>query len=358
MRLDVVREISIEETARVLQARGIFDVQPSPTSREEWHIDFPIEDRPWSVGLIHGPSGSGKSTLAREAFGDVVTATYPWRQDHSLLDDFPADMSIRDVTMLLSSVGFSSPPQWLRPFHVLSTGQQFRVSMARALAENADLTVVDEFTSVVDRTVAQVGSHAIAKTVRRRGQRFVAVSCHVDVLDWLQPDWTLDMADHTFTWRSLQRRPAITLTIQQVDYSAWDLFKRHHYLTADLHRAAHCYVASLPSGEPVAFIGVIYFPHPKSPARRISRLVILPDYQGLGLTVPFVTAIARIYAARGEKVTAGFAHPALVATFRSQPGWRLYPRVRTEQQRSKPGQTWGGTGRPVWRIEYTGDAQR
>lgn len=358
MRVRAVRETTIEETARVLQARGIFDVQPSPTSREEWDLDIPIEERPWSVGLIHGPSGSGKSTIAREVFGDALAPAYPWRTDRSLLDDFPAAMSIRDVTMLLSSVGFSSPPQWLRPFHVLSTGQQFRVSMARALAENADLTVVDEFTSVVDRTVAQVGSHAIAKTVRRRKQRFVAVSCHYDVLDWLQPDWTLDMADGVFTWRSLQRRPPIRLTIQQVDYSAWHLFKRHHYLTADLHRSAHCYIASLDSGEPVAFIATIYFPHPTAPARKISRLVILPDYQGLGLTVPFATEIAKIYAARGEKVTAGFAHPALVATFRAQPGWRLYPRVRTERQRSKPGQTWGGTGRPVWRVEYLGDAQR
>ena len=60
---------------------------------------------------------------------------------------------------------------WLRPFHVLSNGEQFRATIARALAESAkgrELVVIDEFTSVVDRTVAQIGSAAIAKTIRRR----------------------------------------------------------------------------------------------------------------------------------------------------------------------------------------------
>ena len=41
--------------------------------------------------------------------------------------------------------------------------------------------VFDEYTSVVDRTVAQIGTAALAKTVRARGQQFVAVTCHEDV---------------------------------------------------------------------------------------------------------------------------------------------------------------------------------
>ncbi len=82
-------------------------------------------------------------------------------------------MAIKEITALLSSVGFSSPLAWLRPFEGLSIGERFRVTMARALAETRDLTVIDELTSVVDRTVAQIGSAAIAKTVRRRQPRNV-----------------------------------------------------------------------------------------------------------------------------------------------------------------------------------------
>ena len=85
------------------------------------------------------------------------------------------DGSFKDIVELLSSIGFSSPPAWLRPFPVLSTGQQFRALLARLLAEAAgELVVCDEFTSVVDRTVAQVGSAALARTVRQRGQQFIA----------------------------------------------------------------------------------------------------------------------------------------------------------------------------------------
>jgi hypothetical protein len=68
---------------------------------------------------------------------------------------------------------------------VLSTGQQFRCNLARAVALAADPIVFDEFTSVVDRTVAQIGSAAVAREVRRRKLRFVAVTCHEDV-EWLQ----------------------------------------------------------------------------------------------------------------------------------------------------------------------------
>jgi hypothetical protein len=73
-----------------------------------------------------------------------------------------------------------------------SNGEQFRVTLARTLAEAPELAVVDEFTSVVDRTVAQIGSHALAKTIRASNRRFIAVSCHYDIEEWLQPDGKYD----------------------------------------------------------------------------------------------------------------------------------------------------------------------
>ena len=136
-----------------------------------------------------------------------------WPKGQSVLDAFPAGMAIKDVVALLSSVGFSSPPSWLRPFHVLSTGEQFRVGLARLLAHAPDLAVMDEYTSVVDRTVAQVGSAALAKAVRQRGLRFVAVTCHEDVEAWLNPDWVYRPAERRFARRSLCRRPRITLAV-------------------------------------------------------------------------------------------------------------------------------------------------
>ena len=69
--------------------------------------------------------------------------------------------------------------------------------------------VFDEFTSVVDRTVARVGSAAVAARSRkgRLGQKFVAVSCHDDIARWLEPDWVVDMATAELARGRLQRPP-------------------------------------------------------------------------------------------------------------------------------------------------------
>ena len=66
-----------------------------------------------------------------------------------------------------------------------------RVDLARALLEK-NFVVFDEFTSVVDRQVAQTACLAIQKAVKRANKKFIAVSCHYDILDWLQPDWVFD----------------------------------------------------------------------------------------------------------------------------------------------------------------------
>ena len=89
------------------------------------------------------------------------------------------------------AVGFNTIPAWLRPYGVLSNGEKFRVDLARRLLEGGDLIAVDEFTSVVDRQVAKIGSHAVQKWARGKGRQFVAATCHYDLEDWLQPDWVL-----------------------------------------------------------------------------------------------------------------------------------------------------------------------
>src|SRR5436190_1330716 len=112
--------------------------------------------------------------------------------------------------------------------------------------------VFDEFTSVVDRTVAQIGSAALAKTVRQRAQQFVAVTCHEDVEAWLQPDWVYRPAENVFAWRRLRRRPVIALDVVRCRASAWALFAPHHYLSHGLSRGAVCFLASW-NARPVAF---------------------------------------------------------------------------------------------------------
>lgn len=315
-----VRSCPIVETPRTLQLSGMFDVPPAKLSTQEWAFDFDLPAE-WNVGVIVGPSGAGKSTAAREIFRTALVDGWPWPADRSLVDGFPAGMPIKDIVGLLSSVGFSSPPAWLRPYHVLSNGEKFRVDMARTLAEMPDLAVVDEFTSVVDRTVAQVGSAAIAKAVRRRGQQFVAVTCHYDVIDWLDPDWVFQPHTGSLDRRLLQGRPTLDLSIFKTTHSAWHLFKSHHYLSAEIHRAAHCFVAVY-KGEPIAFNSYLHLPHGSVKDIKIGhRLVVLPDYQGLGLGCRFEEWIGEYLANQRLRYHNVTAHPALVAYCQRSPRW-------------------------------------
>src|ERR1022692_2683255 len=110
----IVRSVPVIKSARLLQAEGIFDVSPSEKSTEEWTVNLDLPEE-WNVGLIIGPSGSGKTTVARELFGEHIVSGWEWPEDRSILDGFPAGMSIKDIVNLLSSVGFSSPPSWVRP---------------------------------------------------------------------------------------------------------------------------------------------------------------------------------------------------------------------------------------------------
>jgi ABC-type thiamine transport system ATPase subunit len=319
--IDIVRESAVIRTARVMQVEGIFDVPPSQRSGERWSVDLALPDD-WSIGVIVGPSGSGKTTIAREMFGSHLVGGWDWPADKSILDGFPTEMSIKEITALLSSVGFSSPPSWVRPFHVLSNGEQFRVTMARTLAEMRDLAVVDEFTSVVDRTVAQIGSAAIAKTVRRREQRLIAVTCHYDVLEWLEPDWVYEPATGVLSVGRLLQRPTIELEIARVHSSAWEMFRKHHYLDTKLQSNARCFVASW-QGAPVAFAGVSVFPHPSAKnIMREHRLVCLPDFQGVGIGNALSMWMGGACRALGLRYRSISSNPAVNASRGRSSAWR------------------------------------
>ncbi|HUE17055.1 MAG TPA: ABC transporter ATP-binding protein [Planctomycetaceae bacterium] len=258
-------------------------------------------------------------------------------------------MPIKEITLLLSSVGFSSPPSWLRPFGVLSNGEQFRATMARALAESGrggGLVVMDEFTSVVDRTVAQIGSAAVAKTIRRRpGLQFVAVTCHYDVVEWLDPDWIYEPASDNFQWRLERRgRPRISLEVARVGPSAWRLFRNHHYLSANLNGTATCFCAFLSGSSarmadrrPVAlsawlpFVGWL---KGGGRARRNHRTVCLPDFQGVGIGQALGDFCASLWAGLGYRAFTASGHPGEIAAKNRSANWRLIrPPSRTTPDR-------------------------
>ena len=160
---------------------------------------LPIEGDWWQVGVIVGKSGSGKSSVAMQIpetqyfKGKAVYVDFKYCAP-DFPDDFPANLTVKEVGEALCSSGFAEPPAWLKSYSCLSTGQKMRVDIARALCLPEKLVIFDEFTSVVDREVAKISAFAISRNVRRHvGRQFIAVTCHFDVVDWLEPDWTYNM---------------------------------------------------------------------------------------------------------------------------------------------------------------------
>ncbi|MBY0522214.1 MAG: ABC transporter ATP-binding protein [Gemmataceae bacterium] len=357
--MHIVVESPIVETPRVLQLRGLFDLPSQATSRIEWNVHLPLDAQPWNIGLIVGPSGCGKSTIVRHLFESALAeqrALESWPGERSLLDAFPAEMSIKEVVALLSSVGFSSPPAWLRPFPVLSTGQQFRARLARLLAYCPQLAVMDEYSSVVDRTVAQIGSAALARTVRQRGQKFIAVTCHEDVEDWLQPDWVYRPTENAFRWRLLQRRPGITLAIYRCRAEAWQLFHAHHYLSSKLSPAAICFLATW-QGRPVAFSAWVNALTKKG-GKREHRTVTLPDYQGVGIGMALSTFCASLWRGLGLRATSTTTHPAFIAARLRSRDWRMTrrPSLATTREETHRVQLRHAATRLTAGFEYVGPA--
>ena len=334
----ITLKTEIERTPRVMQLEGMFDLSPSKFSVTEIPFNFPdLSEREWNVGLIVGPSGAGKSTIAQKMFNQELhnSEDMKWAGNKAVIDNFPSDMPIKDITEILSSVGFSSPPAWLRPYNALSNGEKFRVEMARVLCENKGLAVVDEFTSVIDRTVAQIGSSAIAKTVRKRKQKFVAVSCHYDIEEWLQPDWVYQPHLGTFVWRLVQPRPQINVEIIYAKYETWHTFARHHYLSNELNKSAQIYIGVI-NDQPAVLLAVLPLINANvRNARRISRIVVLPDFQGIGLATKFMNAIAGGLKAQGLLTYITTSHPALIRALNFSDRWEMIRKPSRVAQRGR-----------------------
>ncbi len=184
---DIVRSWEPEESFRVEAIKSQFTLE-DVALRKRFVGEIPIEGSDWKIGLIVGRSGTGKSSIAREKWPDAYIRGFEY-SSKNFVNDFPKGLSVEEITAALCSVGFASPPDWLKSYEALSQGEKMRVDLARALLLQQQLIVFDEFTSVVDREIAKIASFAISKAVRRSNKQFIAVTCHYDVEDWLEPDW-------------------------------------------------------------------------------------------------------------------------------------------------------------------------
>jgi hypothetical protein len=291
-----------------------FDIQ----NREETSVSIPMnlgeaKNFDWNIGVILGGSGSGKTTILKK-MGDVKKVIFD--AEKSLISNFDW-LEPKDAALVLTSMGLSSVPTWLRPFHALSNGEQYRATLAYlvAVAKDNEVILVDEYTSVVDRDVAKAMSFALQKYIRRENKRIILASCHYDILEWLLPDWTcspqkggaLERCDYR-----RQFRPQIKLQVSRVEAKTWDFFKKHHYLTEEVNKSCKFLLFEW-NEKPIGIVAIINQPGPneRKYAMALSRTVILPDFQGMGLGVKLSEFCAAIIRNEGGLCFTKTINPAL-----------------------------------------------
>lgn len=318
---NIIRKTKPNKSFRVASVIGKFDLQNEEIIEQfEGNIELPDN---WQIGLIVGKSGTGKTTIAKELFPQEYITNFEYSQN-CILDDMPKNKSVEEITNAFNSVGFSSPPSWLKPYSVLSNGQKMRVDLANAILSDKELFVFDEFTSVIDRNVAQIGSFAMQKAIRKSNKKFIALSCHFDIQEWLLPDWVFNTDTMTFQSFEGQKknRPTIKFEIfNTADKTIWKMFAKHHYLSHNHNNAANVFIATI-NDEIAGFLSVLHLPHPKAKnIKKVHRLVILPDYQGAGFGIKFLNEIGKIYKNEKWRYTIVTSAPSLINALKKSKDW-------------------------------------
>jgi ABC-type ATPase with predicted acetyltransferase domain len=158
------------------------------------NIELPDE---WNIGVIYGSSGSGKTTLAKHLFGDDCFKTVI-DEEKPIINQFPESMNYDECQTILNGIGLTSVVCWVRPVKTLSNGQRARAEAALLITQSDDLIIIDEWTSVVDRTVAKAMSHSLQKFARKMNKKVIILSCHYDIIEWINPNWLIDCNKQEF----------------------------------------------------------------------------------------------------------------------------------------------------------------
>lgn len=324
-KIEVHNRVSDFNSYRAARVKSLFNAENG------CNFDLVVEadlDFDWNIGVVVGPSGSGKTSIGKMIFGDaskIYDYHDGWDGNKPIIDCIAPGGDFNEVTGALANVGLGDVPAWLRPFRVLSNGEQFRAGLARVICEKPKEIVIDEFTSVIDRQIAKIGSQAFQKAWRRNnpGGKVVLLTPHYDILEWVQPDWIIDTKTKTFSKERLQR-PKINLDIWQVNSDYWKFYKPHYYLNLPMPIAAQYFIGTV-DGELACHIAIS--PMFQCGGYRGTRLVTMPEWQGAGVGSKFLNFMGQYCIdgkARCNKHLPMYfhtSHPQLCAYLRHSKKW-------------------------------------
>lgn len=313
--IPLVSKVKIDEFTN--EANKNFDFEFKGENKfYPFEIPKELQNLDFNILCIVGASGSGKSTFSKY-FGEEENIEYD--NEKSIMSNFNTP---NEAIEKLCAVGLNSIPTWCKPRNVLSVGEGFRVDLARRLKDNC---VIDEFTSTVDRNVALSCCSSINKYIRKNNiKKCVFVSCHKDFIDVLCPDYVIDLDEKAlFDTRRLPRRKfELQIYSRNDKEKIWSIFREHHYLSKDLNKASNIYVATL-NNEIVGMIAIL--PQPNGyclNGYRVHRLVISPDYQGLGIGIKLLEWVCEYYNKQNKIMYIRTSHIKLANALKKSNKWK------------------------------------
>jgi ABC-type lipoprotein export system ATPase subunit len=319
-------ESPIAKSFRCVKAANSLDIDPEAKSKHHLKVNADL-DTDYNVGLIVGASGSGKTTLAKKIFGDDCFKTL-LKEDTPIIDQLPEHLDYDQCAQLLAGVGLTSVPCWIRPAYTLSNGQKARAEACLQMANTEGTIIIDEWTSVVDRTVGKVMSSSIQKHARRTKKKIVLASCHYDVIDWLNPDWIIDCNKQEYIERrsmvgTFKRTDRLRLDIRAVGRKTWPYFSKYHYLSERLPTGKIFTYGLFLGAEQIGFACYAPYIIGNQDTYFSNRVVIHPDYAGLGLSVHMINESAKDMVRKGYNVKGKFSNVAIYKIISRDPNWRM-----------------------------------
>lgn len=158
-----------------------------------------------NIILVVGSSGSGKSVFLnsldprKSLDGNlnvrrVGTFNYsagwlrPFREDIPVFEALAEKFTPERAFIALSRVGLSEVLAFIKPFWMLSRGQQYRAMIADLLLRDEEVWLLDEFCSDLDPITAKIVAHNLRKQIIASGRiAFIAAANHTHYLDALRP---------------------------------------------------------------------------------------------------------------------------------------------------------------------------
>lgn len=104
-------------------------------------------------------------------------------------------------------------------------------------------------------------------------------------------------------------------------------------MNSEINNSSHCYIGYI-EDNPVCFFSVLHFPHSKiKNFKKGHRLVVLPDYQGLGIGHAFSTQIADMYKKNGFRFIITSSTKSLFKQRQKDKKWIVTRHSRTKNSK-------------------------